>query len=115
MGKAGDKYGRLLRSIEGQTMRPKEVVVVLAEGYEAPTYHVANQRIIRTRKGMVNQRQVGFEQARTEWLVVVDDDVELRLDFAETTMRYASEHHADAVFTGGDERNRLRGGGKITL
>ena len=108
LGTAGEKYGELLKSIEEQTVRPEEVVVVIADGYKPSPYHTANERIVYTRKGMVNQRQVGFEEARYPYLLVVDDDIKLAPNFAEKALHSMEFSGADAVFTGGDER---KGGG----
>lgn len=106
LGTAGDKYAALLRSIEQQTLAPEEVVVVLADGYAEPPHHIPHERIVRTRKGMVHQRQVGFEQARSPFLLVMDDDIALPSDYAETTLRIMQETEADAAFSGGDERGK---------
>lgn len=108
LGTAGEKYAALLRSVEAQTLPAKEVVVVLAEGYAEPPYHTANERIVRTRKGMLSQRQVGFEQARTPFLLVMDDDIVLEPYFAEKTLSVMESTGADAAFTGGAERGQQK-------
>ena len=37
LGKAGDKYRRLLESINAQSCKPAKIVVYIADGYEIPT------------------------------------------------------------------------------
>lgn len=37
LGKAGEKYQRLLNSIQNSRILPEKVVVVLPEGYEIPS------------------------------------------------------------------------------
>lgn len=66
LGTAGEKYAELLKSVERQTVKAKEVVVVIAEGYEPTPYHTSNERIVYTRKGMVNQRLPAFENLITD-------------------------------------------------
>ena len=36
LGRGGDKYSKLLQSIDSQTVKPEEVVVVLPHGFRPP-------------------------------------------------------------------------------
>ena len=55
-GKAGEKYARLLKSIENLNPQPKEIIVVLPEGYTPPKESLVKEKIYYCPKGMVNQR-----------------------------------------------------------
>lgn len=75
LGDAGLKYKALLDSIAKQTIQPEEVIVVIPEGYELD-YTLGTERIIRSKKGMVSQRAEGILAAKSDYILVVDDDVE---------------------------------------
>lgn len=98
LGTSGEKYEALLHSIDKQSIKPKEVLVVMAHGYSPSPYHSEYERIVWTRKGMVNQRQVGFEESRSPYLLVVDDDVAFNEDFVEHMYDRMLETEADCIF-----------------
>lgn len=78
IGKAGKKYKKLLTSIENLIPRPIEIIVVIPEGYELPKERIGKgleERFIYCKKGMVEQRLIGIENAKGEYLLVCDDDV----------------------------------------
>ena len=75
LGNAGSKYKALLDSIAKQTIQPEEVIVAIPEGYELD-YTLGTERIIRSQKGMVSQRAEGILAAKSDYILVVDDDVE---------------------------------------
>jgi glycosyltransferase involved in cell wall biosynthesis len=82
LGLAGDKYRRLLNSIDKQTIKPSEILVVLADGYELPPEQLGYERFIFSKKGIVSQRSLGAKEARSEYCLFLDDD----LDFESTTV-----------------------------
>ena len=75
IGKAGEKYQRLLDSIDKLEPRPEEVIVVLPFGYEHPKEQLGYERFCYSEKGMVHQRLKGFEECHSEYMLVCDDDV----------------------------------------
>lgn len=97
LGTSGDMYKKLLQSIEKQTIQPKEVLIVMAEGYQPPTDHIKNERIIYVRKGMVNQRIEGFKHAISKYLLVVDDDIAFEENFVDELYKQIKNSHADCV------------------
>lgn len=89
LGKGGEKYMRLLHSIDAQTVRPEEVVVVLPVGYEPPKEKLGYERFAFSDKGMVRQRIFAINDARTSYVLLLDDDVEFESRYVEkifTTM-----------------------------
>ena len=62
LGTAEDKYQRTLDSIATQSIQPKEVIIVLANGYECPKEQLGYERFVFVDKGMVNQRVACFPQ-----------------------------------------------------
>lgn len=104
LGNAGDKYLQMLRAIDRQTVKPKEIVVVIPEGFSLD-HSLGNERIIYSQKGMVTQRAVGIEEAQGEYLLVLDDDLDFPDDFAEQLYLFLVQKDLDCVlaFGGGWE------------
>ena len=96
LGNTGEKYLRMLQAIERQTVKPCEIVVVIPEGY--PLDHsLGNERIIRSKKGMVTQRAVGMAEAKGDYLLVLDDDLDFPPDFAEKMYLHLTENSLDCT------------------
>lgn len=100
LGTTGEKYLQMLRAIEHQTVRPIEIVVVIPEGYTLD-HSLGNERIIHSAKGMVTQRAVGIAQAKGDYLLVLDDDLDFPPDFAEKMYLCLQEKNLDCVLTFG--------------
>lgn len=83
IGKAGEKYQNLLNSIAALVPQPKEVIVVLPEGYELPAERLGWEIFYFSPKGMVAQRMHGIAQCRTPYALVCDDDVSFGADFVQ--------------------------------
>jgi len=101
LGNTGEKYLQMLRAIERQTVKPCEVVVVIPEGYTLD-HQLGNERIIRSKKGMVTQRAVGIAEAVGDYLLVLDDDLDFPSDFAERLYQHLKRNSLDCVLTFGD-------------
>lgn len=80
-GKAGEKYRKLLRSIEALEPKPREVIVVLPEGYALPEDRLGWENFYFCPKGMVVQRLHGIAQCKTPYALICDDDVAFGPDF----------------------------------
>lgn len=80
-GKAGKKYAGLLAAIDGLVPKPKEVIVVLPEGYDLPAERLGWETFYFSPKGMVIQRMTGIEKCRTRYALICDDDVAFDADF----------------------------------
>ena len=88
LGKAHDKYLAELKSIERQTVPPKDIFVYLAEGYEKPKETIGKESIIYCKKGMIAQRSLSFDEIDTEYILFLDDDIEL----APESVEWASQN-----------------------
>lgn len=80
-GKAGAKYARLLASIEALEPRPREVIVVLPEGYALPPERLGWETFHFCPKGMVTQRLYGIQVCKTPYALISDDDIDFAPDF----------------------------------
>ena len=83
LGKAGDKYQRLLDSLCAQTLRPEKILVYIADGYPLPKESCGQEEYIYVRKGMVAQRALQYKEVDTEYILFLDDDLYLPYDLAE--------------------------------
>ncbi len=100
LGNTGDKYRTMLDAIDRQTVRPREVIVAIPDGYDLD-HALGYERIVRCQKGMVTQRAVGIEEAQGEYLLVLDDDLDFPPDFAEKMFCYLQEKALDCVLAFG--------------
>ena len=82
-GNAHEKYQALLNSISGLEPQPKEVIVVLPEGYDAPAERLGWETILFCPKGMVRQRVEGVAACKTENALICDDDISFSPDFVQ--------------------------------
>lgn len=82
-GKAGEKYAALLHSIEELQPKPKDVIVVLPEGYELPPERLGWEHFYFCKKGMVVQRLYGIQICQTPYALIVDDDIAFSSDFVQ--------------------------------
>lgn len=83
IGKAGEKYQNLLHSIAGLVPQPKEVIVVLPEGYAEPAEKLGWETFYYAPKGMVAQRMYGVARCKTPYALICDDDVSFGPDFVQ--------------------------------
>ncbi|MBT9653281.1 glycosyltransferase [Ruminococcus sp. MCC718] len=83
LGTAGDKYEKLMNSVAALVPKPKEVVVVLPEGYEEPEYQIGCELFVRSQKGMIVQRLEALKYITAENILFCDDDVEFECDFVQ--------------------------------
>lgn len=82
-GKAGEKYRKLLQSIAALEPQPKEVIVVLPEGYDLPEDRLGWETFSFCPKGMVIQRLYGIAQCKTPYALICDDDIAFAPDFVQ--------------------------------
>lgn len=97
LGKAGAMYRTTLDCIASQTLQPEEVLIVIPHGYEPPKETLGYEQIVYSPKGMLSQNITGMKEAKGEWLLLLDDDVEFAPDFVENMFQTTEQTQADAV------------------
>lgn len=90
-GKAGEKYQGLLDSIAALQPQPREVIVVLPEGFELPKERLGRENFAFCPRGMVTQRLHGIAQCKTPYALICDDDIAFEADFVEKLHRPLAE------------------------
>ena len=96
LGNTGIKYRTMLNAIERQTVKPQEVIVAIPDGYSLD-HTLGYEKIVRCNKGMVTQRAAGIEAAQSEYLLVLDDDLDFPPDFAEKLHGFLKDRDLDCV------------------
>lgn len=81
IGKAGEKYQKLLDSIRMLEPQPREVIVVLPEGCSIPDEKLGWETFYYSPKGMVVQRMSGVAYCKTRYALFCDDDVSFSPSF----------------------------------
>lgn len=86
-GKANGKYQELLNSIRKLIPAPKEVIVVLPEGFDIPNERLGYETYYFSPKGMVIQRLTGIKKCKSRYALICDDDVIFDEDFVQKLFR----------------------------
>lgn len=97
LGTAGEKYKKLLDSIDRQTIKPEKVVVVLPEGYEMPEERLGYEQFEFSPKGMIIQRMDALKYIDSEYILFCDDDLEFDCDFCEKTILALNKEEYDCA------------------
>lgn len=97
LGTSGEKFIRELDSISKQTISPEKVIIYIAKGYKRPTYSIGIEEYVEVTKGMVAQRALDYDELSSEYILMLDDDVELAPNSAELLLKSAVENNADCV------------------
>ena len=98
LGTSGEKYIRLIDSIKRLKNKPSEILVIIPEGYTPPKYQLGIEKIIYCKKGMLEQRIVGYENASNEYVLLLDDDLEFNENIIEELYRPIKEGIAEITF-----------------
>ena len=107
LGKAGESYQRLLNSLETQIHKPTDIFVYLAKGYDTPHETIGKEKIVYVEKGMVAQRALDYDEINTEWILFLDDDVELEPDCMSRIFSLINEYNADVIAFDSFPRNKI--------
>ena len=83
LGRAGEKYQKLLDSIKKSGIQPQKVVVVLPEGYDLPAERLGCEQFVYCPKSMIGQRIEALNYINTEYTLFLDDDIEFDESFVE--------------------------------
>lgn len=102
LGNTGDKYCQMLDCINSLSIKPEDVIVVIPYGYELD-YTLGYERVVRSEKGMVTQRAVGIQEAKSDYVLVVDDDLRFEADFVERLFESLTNNRLDCVLSFQDE------------
>lgn len=111
LGLGGSKYLKLLDSIRSLTIQPQEVVIVLPNGYDIPKERLGYERFAFSKKGMIMQRVYAINDAKTPYVLLLDDDVEFEPCFVEKLYQTMEVAHANCCIA--KMKNNAANGSKI--
>ena len=97
LGTAGKKYQILLDSLVAQTIKPKDIIVYIAEGYPKPKETVCFEKYIYVKRGMLSQRALTYNEVETEYILCLDDDVYLPPNGVEVLFKQLKDNNADVI------------------
>lgn len=97
LGKSGIYFERELQSILKQTVQPEKILIYIAKGFKHPSYSIGQEVFIEVPKGMVSQRALDFNEITSEYIFLLDDDVELAPDSVEKILSNIIEYNADCI------------------
>ena len=97
IGKAGEKYIKLLDSIAQQTIQPQKIIVVLPIGAKAPEKHLGTEIFVYSPKGMITQRLYALEYIESDFILFCDDDVEFPSGFVQNLLTTAVDANMDCL------------------
>lgn len=97
LGTAGEKFVRELDSIARQTIKPEKVIIYIAEGYKYPEYSIGIEQYVEVKKGMVAQRVLEYSEINSEYILMLDDDIELAPNGVELLLNAIVENNYDCV------------------
>ncbi len=95
LGTSGERYKKLLNSIEALVPAPDQVIVVLPEGYSAPKETLGYEQFLFCPKGMINQRLYALSQIESEYILFCDDDVSFDSNFVRKLVDPLVNNHYD--------------------
>ncbi len=107
LGTAGQKYQQTLDSLVNQTIPPHDILVYIAEGYPLPKETCGKEKYIYVKKGMVAQRALPYNEVKTEWMLLLDDDVYLPNSGVECLFKAINEHNVDIVSPNTFENHKM--------
>ena len=97
LGTAGNYYQRTLNSLLEQTIKPKDIIVYIAEGYDIPKETIGIEGYVYVKKGMVAQRALPYNEVETEYMLFLDDDVYLPPNAVETLYNELKTYNGDVI------------------
>ena len=97
LGTAGKKYQILLDSLVAQTIKPKDIIVYIAEGYPKPKETVGFEKYIYVKRGMLSQRALTYNEVETEYILCLDDDLKFPSNTIECMFHLLKKYNADVI------------------
>lgn len=87
LGRAGEKYQKLLDSIRNSIHRPEKVIVVLPEGFEPPKEQLGWEQFVYCPKSMIGQRLEALKYIDSEYTLFLDDDITYDPEFVDKLLK----------------------------
>ena len=86
-----------LRNICSLSVKPQTVNIYIPEGYKRPDFQIASEQYFFVEKGMAAQRLLPYDNVKSDYILMLDDDVSLSPKSVETLIEAMEEYDADLV------------------
>lgn len=97
LGLSGEKFVAELNSITKQTISPKNIIIYIPQGYTPHPYTIGAERYVYTQKGMITQRVLNFDEIDSDFILLLDDDIELNPNCAEHLISEMITYNYDCI------------------
>ena len=98
LGTAGDKFVREINSLLKQSILPEKIFAYIPDGYALPDFSGSEViEWVRSPKGMISQRSLPFLEISSQYVLFLDDDIELAADTVENLFKPILDANADVV------------------
>ena len=97
LGLSVDTLRKELVSLHNQTIAPDSIDIYIAQNYAIPDFRIGIEQYHYVPKGMVAQRALLYDNVSSDYLLLLDDDVELAPDSVERLIAIADANSADCV------------------
>ena len=99
IGKAGEKYLTTLQTCAAQTHKPEKIIVYLAEGFDKPKETIGIEQVVYAPKGILAKRALPYDEIDSEFILCLDDDIQLAPDSVERLFAGLKEYDGDCITT----------------
>lgn len=87
LGRAGEKYRKLLDSIGKSKIQPDKVIVVLPKGARIPKEKLGWEQFVFCEKSMIQQRIEALKYIDSDYTLFLDDDISFDENFVEKLIK----------------------------
>lgn len=102
-----------LECLFAQSVPPVNVFIYIPQGYNPPPFRVSCEQYIPVPKGMVAQRALPYDEVKTPYLLMLDDDVALAPDACKKMLDIIDSNNFDCVVADVFMNHKMRFSAKI--
>ncbi len=101
-----DSLNRTLHSISHQTSSPKEIIIVdssdfpLEKSQLTTLFPKSTLEVIHTNPSVCLQRNIGIAKSSSEYIFLLDDDIEISGNYIETLLTHLETHQNETICSG---------------
>lgn len=97
-----DRVSAAVRSIEAQSLLPKEIIIVDASDNDLgeSLKSFVPLKWVKAQPSVCAQRNLGIKSASSDWIFLCDDDIELAKDYLEKLAQYAQQKNSTGALAG---------------
>ena len=113
LGTSGEALRRELISLHRQSILPDKIIIYIAKGYSRPIFQIGIEQYVEVDKGMVSQRALPYNEIDSDYILLLDDDVELSVTSAEILLLQMKQNNADCIAADTFANHKMSIGSKL--